>query len=331
MLAVAVIAATLLYENYLANPWTRDGQVQANVLQITPQVSGPISKLHISDNQKVRQGTVLLEINPEPFQLKVSSAQQQVRLNEQKLVAMTSQRKTHQDAIALATDTLQLTKDNYQRHKDLFTKNAIGAESLETSLVNYRKSLHSLQEAQSQLKTLDLQINTQKVLIDVSKAALNQARYQLQQTRILSPIDGIVSNMNLTPGSYASAGKPLLAIIDSNTFRVTGYFKETSLYAITPGTPARITLMLHSDTPLAGIVESIGRGIAQTNGSSGNNLLPQVNPTFDWVRLAQRIPVRIKLKNPPANIPLIVGTTASIAILPAQKPAKSAVTAHDNP
>ena len=106
-----------------------------------------------------------------------------------------------------------------------------------------------------------------------------------------------------------------LALIDINSFWVHGFFRETLVGRIHPGDRAVVTLMSYPDTPLPGRVKSVGWGIAQEDGSTGQDLLPNISPTFEWIRLAQRVPVRVHLVDPPKDIPLRVGTTASVMVM----------------
>ena len=156
--------------------------------------------------------------------------------------------------------------------------------------------------------------------VDVSTAALDQAnanldvaKLNLERSTVTAPVNGIVTNFGLLPGRYVNAGAPILAIIDSDTFRVEGYFEETKLRGVHVGDKATVRLLGDSRI-LTGHVESIASGIEdQSRGTSGD-LLASVNPTFNWVRLAQRVPVRIKLDELPDDSRLVTGRTATVYI-----------------
>jgi multidrug resistance efflux pump len=157
------------------------------------------------------------------------------------------------------------------------------------------------------------------VRIQAAKAALAQAKLDLSWTTITAPSDGFATNITVQEGDYARVGSPLLAFVDSTSFWISGYFMETQLRHIEIGDPAVVTLMAHPDKPLQGEVESFGRAIsppdvARVEGVAG--LVPQIEPTFDWVRLAQRVPVRVKITHVPDGVELIAGITASVAIRP---------------
>lgn len=146
-----------------------------------------------------------------------------------------------------------------------------------------------------------------------AQASLNQARWNLQQTTVTAPVDGWVTNMNLRTGDYATAGSALFALLDSHSYYVMGYFEETKLRHIHPGAAARVELYSNGSR-LHGEVESIGRAIYDQSVESDTSLLPDIKPNVPWVRLAQRVPVRIRLKDIPDNVPLVAGTTCTIVI-----------------
>jgi multidrug resistance efflux pump len=171
---------------------------------------------------------------------------------------------------------------------------------------------------------------------DQARAALAQAevnrdtaKLNLERTHVVSAVDGIVTNLDLREGAYATSAHPVMAVVDSKSFYVEGYFEETKLPGIQVGNKVEVTLM-GTRQPLPGHVESFAEGIADRDRSTGANMLPNVNPTFNWVRLAQRIPVRIALDPLPANVRLVAGQTATVkvvsgaAVQPAAAPAPAA-------
>ena len=161
----------------------------------------------------------------------------------------------------------------------------------------------------------------ENVQIRSAKASLEDAELKLEWTRIFAPADGYATNLTVKPGDYAQAGKPLLAFVDQASFYVQGFFRETQLRHINTGDRAIVTMMSHRRQPLEGVVESIGWAInppnvAQTGAADDNTLVPVVQPSVDWIRLAQRVPVRIRIERVPDGVQLISGTTASVAIRP---------------
>jgi multidrug resistance efflux pump len=151
--------------------------------------------------------------------------------------------------------------------------------------------------------------------IRAARAAAEQAELDLEFTEVRAPVDGYVTNLNLRIGSQAVANQPALALVDTNSYWIHGFFRENSIEDIRPGNTAIVTLMTYPDTPLEGVVDSLGWGIAQEDGSTGAELLPTISPTFEWIRLAQRVPVRVHLTDVPEEIQLRVGTTASVLVM----------------
>jgi multidrug resistance efflux pump len=141
------------------------------------------------------------------------------------------------------------------------------------------------------------------------------ANLNLEFTQVRAPVDGYVTNLELQLGDQARANQPALALVDFNSFWVHGFFQETLIGKMRPGDRAIITLVSYPNTPLEGRLDSFGRGIAQTDGSAGFQLLPNISPTVEWIRLAQRVPVRIHLTSVPEDVELIVGTTASVLVM----------------
>ncbi|MGD9509794.1 MAG: efflux RND transporter periplasmic adaptor subunit [Geminicoccaceae bacterium] len=146
-----------------------------------------------------------------------------------------------------------------------------------------------------------------------AEAVLARAKLDLEWTTVRARVPGYITNRMLDLGDYVNAGQPVLAIVDRTSFRVDGYFEETRLRRIRVGAPARVYLMA-SGPPLTGRVASIARGIGDSDNPTGAQLLLDVKPSFQWVRLAQRIPVRIALDAPPDGVPLVAGMTASVVI-----------------
>jgi multidrug resistance efflux pump len=144
---------------------------------------------------------------------------------------------------------------------------------------------------------------------------VEQAMLNLEFTEVSAPVDGYVTNLNLQLGSQAVANQPAMALVDVNSFWIDGFFRENQIGRIGIGDKAIVTLMSYPDKPIEAYVDSLGWGIAQDDGSTGFDLLPNVSPTFEWIRLAQRVPVRIRLGELPAGVALRVGTTSSVLVL----------------
>src|SRR5262249_29093848 len=175
------------------------------------------------------------------------------------------------------------------------------------------KSLSSVAITVQQAEQRQQAVDVDQAGLDAASAALDVAMLNLERSTVVAPVDGIISNFNLLPGRYVNAGAAVFALIGSDTFRVEGYFEETKLQRIHIGDHATVKLIGDARI-LSGRVESIAYGIEDQNRSTSSDLLASVNPTFSWVRLAQRVPVRIKLDNVPADLLLVAGRTATVSV-----------------
>ena len=176
----------------------------------------------------------------------------------------------------------------------------------------------SLSEAKANLAKAKADLGApgdQNARVRLAKAKVRTAELNLEFTRQKAPVDSYVTNLNLRLGSQAVANQPILALVDVNSFWVTGFFRENYIEDVRNGDRAIVTLMTYPDKPLEGRVDSLGWGIAQQDGSTGFDLLPNISPTFEWIRLAQRVPVRIHLNPLPEGVELRVGTTASVLVM----------------
>lgn len=282
--ALAIIAAWLVWNYYTQSPWTRDGKVRAEQVSITPQVSGSILQLNVRDNQLVKAGDVLFRIDDTPYRIAALNAEAQLAKAQAEM------------AKAKAEQTKAASDARRRRH---LSQEAISAEDLES--------------ANTALDTATTNLEAAKAVVGVAQASLEHAQWQLGQTAVKSPVDGWVTNLTTRVGDYASAGHPVFALVVSNSFYVIGYFEETKLRHIRAGDNAQIVLYSSKQT-LQGHVSSIGRAIVDQSVEGGNNLVANIKPNIPWVRLAQRVPVRIELNSLPADTTLVSGTTCTVSI-----------------
>lgn len=176
-----------------------------------------------------------------------------------------------------------------------------------------RRNLPQSYISAEDLDSANMNVEAMKASVAVAQATLDHARWQLEQTTVKAPVDGWITNLSTRIGNYATAGQPLFALVDSHSFYVIGYFEETKLRHIQPGQTAKI-ILYSSDQTLQGHVSSIGRAIYDQSLESGSGLVADIKPNIPWVRLAQRVPVRIEFDHLPAGLTLVSGTTCSVAI-----------------
>ncbi|MBZ0057353.1 MULTISPECIES: HlyD family secretion protein [unclassified Leclercia] len=178
---------------------------------------------------------------------------------------------------------------------------------------NRRRHLSQKYISAEDLDTANINVKAMQASVAVAEATLKQAQWQLTQTVVKAPVDGWVTNLSTRVGDYATTGQPVFALVDSHSFYVVGYFEETKLRHIREGAPARIVLYSGSQR-LQGHVSSIGRAIYDQSVETDSGLVPDVKPNIPWVRLAQRIPVRIAFDQLPADLTLVSGTTCTVSI-----------------
>lgn len=299
VLALALVLGWFAWDYYTRAPWTRDARVRADVVTLSAEVAGRIIELPIHDNQFVKQGDLLLQIDPARYELAVLHAERAVEVAR----AALGQSKA---SIVANEALLKQRRSEEQRRRRLQSLSAISAEEWE-------KSGTDVAVAQADLLREQSNLGLAQANVQLAEATLKQARLDLERTRITAPVSGYVTNLLTRQGDFAQSGTPLLALVDSSSFHVSGYFEETKLPKIKVGSHARIALM--SGEVLEGTVESIAYAITDRENQPGNRLLANVNPSYTWVKLAQRIPVRLRLERSADAPPLRAGTTATVTIV----------------
>ena len=270
VVACAILAGRWLWNRYQVSPWTRDGRVRAEIVQVSPDVSGLVTEVLVRDNQPVRRGQVLFVLDRPRYQLALAQAE-----------------------ATIASQQAQLAEAEREDRRNRALGELVAAEATQQGASRVE-----------QLKAALLQAIANRDL----------ARLNLERTTVRAAVDGSVANLELRPGDYLTAGRPAMALIDAATVHVDGYFEETKLERVHVGERVLVRLM-GTREDLSGRVESIAGGIEDRERGASGDLLANVNPTFSWVRLAQRIPVRLVLDHVPPDIGLIVGRTATVTVL----------------
>jgi multidrug resistance efflux pump len=273
LVAVAAVVGRWLWLRSEADPWTRDGKVRADIVQVTPDVSGLVTEVDVHENQMVHRGQLLFLLDRPRYQLALDQAE---------------------GTVALDRAVLEQAEREDRRNRAL--GDLVPTETLEEGVTKVRQ----------------LKANLVQAIANRGVAALN-----LQRTAVTASVDGVVGNMEMRPGDYLTAGHPAMALVYGGSVHIDGYFEETKLPAVRVGDRARVRLMGVA-VPVWGHVESIAAAIEDRERGPGGDLLANVNPTFSWVRLPQRIPVRIAIDRVPPGVRLIPGTTATVVVLPSQ-------------
>src|SRR5471032_1751106 len=267
MVTLAFFGGRWLWIKYNRDPWTRDGRLRADVVEVSPDINGLVTTIMVKEGQTVRMGDTLFVIDRARYELAQADA-------------------------AIAADEAQLVHAGREARRNRGLDNLVTTEQSEET---------------------DAKVLTLRAQLDGAKVARDTASLNLARTVIKATVNGVVTNLELQPGDYATVGRQVLAIVNSDSIYADGYFEETKLPAIRVGDKAIVHLM-GVERDLQGTVESIAAGIEDRERGASGKALANINPTFSWVRLAQRIPVRIRLDHPPADIRLIAGRTATVSI-----------------
>ncbi|RDS86230.1 biotin/lipoyl-binding protein [Dyella psychrodurans] len=312
---IAVLLSRALWKHYMYSPWTRDGVVRANVVRIAPDVAGLVTQVNVVDNQIVKKGDVLFVVDRARYvdaldQAKANLAAAQAAVaaagaNIDAARAGTAQSKSNYEMYAAQSKRRQALADvvsNEDRANAQATADAARA-TVSKSQAGQEQAVAGQQQALAAVKQ--------------AQAALATAELNFERTEVRSPVDGYVTNLLVRVGDYATAGAPRLALIDSHSFWIDGYFEETKLPHVHLGDEVDIRLM-SGGVQLRGTVEGIARGIADATNPTSTDLLANINPTFNWVRLAQRVPVRVRIDmdHMPAGTVLVAGQTATLIVHP---------------
>ncbi len=346
VIVVIVGGIAVRYWDYLFNPWTRNGQVMAQVVQVTPRVTGTIVELPIVDNQFVKKGDLLFRIDPRTYESTLAGMRGMLAETIDEIEALDAQVAATQATVdqyeAEVNWAIQQVKGKearlvdyqaqFKRYSELVKTGAASRERVDQATADVISAEARLEAAQEELlaaRSRKLQseadlardianrgaVGDANARLRTAKARVHSAELALEFTEVRAEVNGYITNLNLRIGDHATANKSVLALVDTDSYWIYGFFKESLLEDINPGDRAIVTLMTYTDKPIEGWVEGKGWGVWQKDGSTGQELLPVVAPTFEWIRLAQRVPVRIEFDSVPEGVELVVGTTATVLVL----------------
>jgi len=383
-LGVALTAVVLgLAVLYRANhhPRTDDAEIFANFIGISPQVEGPIIHLSVQDNQFVKKGDLLFEIDERPYRYALEKAlsdqatlEGQIADEERRIAALTSavsvaKANIHssqadvtrsasaidqaradvanaEQGVSRAKAEWTYASNNLHRLEPLLTKQFVTVDQVDRARTSEIAQSEALKQAESQLliaqatlKSALAQYERSGAGLDQSKAqheqakhavttlepllnqrgarasAVDDARYNLDNCRVYAPFDARVTNLNISEGAYAHVGQQVFTLIDARTWWAVGNFREGQLQYIVPGMRADVYVLSKSDVRFSGVVDSVGFGVTPDPDVIGKLEpgLPDVQRTLNWVHLASRYPVRVRVKNPSPEL-FRVGESAVVTI-----------------
>lgn len=326
LVAILLVLAALYYWFFM-RPYesTDDAFIEADVIPIAPQVPGRVATLAVRDNELVRHGQLLVEIDPRDYQAKLAQAEADLaaaktRLDQAKAQVTADEAKVQEEQANLVSNQSQAERANsdLRRYQSLQTP-AVARTQLDLAATQATSSNAGVEVAQSRTKAAQAQVNLSKAAVETAaaqvqsyEAAVRQAQLNLSYTKITTPVDGFITARSVQVGSYIQIGQSLLALVPTNLYAVAN-FKETQLTKMRPGQPVKISVDAYPHHAFHGHVDSIQRG-----SGARFSLLPPENATGNYVKVVQRIPVKIYFDDPPdPDFPLGPGMSVvpSVSIL----------------
>jgi membrane fusion protein (multidrug efflux system) len=291
---------------------TDNAYIDGPIVTISSQVSGPVAIMAVQDNQHVNKGDLLLQIDPRPFQIALDKAQANLALTRQGVhQSSAGVQAAEADVLQNRSALTQAASDAARAHQ-LAPKGFLSKEDIEKSDTLVRTTTAALQSSEAKLAESRAQLGysgDDNANVKTAQAAVEAAKLQLDYSRISAPFSGSISNLNLQPGSMVQTGAPLFALIGNSSVWVNANFKETQFKKLHPGLKAEIRVDMYPHKIFHGTVESI-------SGGSGTafSLLPPQNATGNWVKVTQRVPVKIIINDADIKMPLRISTSANVTI-----------------
>ena len=338
IVTAAVVGGLVVLYHTNHDPRTDDAEILANFIGIAPQVDGPLSLLNVKDNQFVKKGDLLYEIDERPYQYALENAlsaqatlEGQIGDEQRKIAALMSavtvaQANIHraeadvsnaERGVSRARAEWTYASNNLHRIEPLLTKQFVTVDDVDKARTLETAQAEALRQAESRLQLTKAELNsalarheeaghavtTLEPLINqrgAKAAAVKRAKYDLDNCRVYAPFDARVTNLTIAEGAYAHVGQQMFTLIDARTWWAVGNFREGQLKSIAPGMKADVYLMSTPNVRFAGTVDSIGFGVTPDPDKIGTLQpgLPDLQRTLNWVHLASRYPVRVRVENP---------------------------------
>ena len=313
-IGIAIIAGGIYsYHVYdLHYPATDNAYVTANVVHVAPQVNGRVSQLSIQNQQHVHEGDTLYKIDPKPFKIALDLAQAHLQQARQEVAHNSAEVATARAEVKRQEVLLQNATSRAKRNSELKHNNYVSRQAAEDAEADKLAAKAGLEVAHAQLNESIEQLGQpgdENQAVIAAKAALEKAQWELDNTELSAPCSGRIVQLTLQPGDTVQAGQSNFVLICDNQFWIDANFKETELARIKPKQPVTINLDMYPGVEFHGVVESI-------NGASGVafSLLPPQNASGNWVKITQRVPVRIRVVSNDETHPLLVGTSAQVRV-----------------
>ena len=321
-LLAAAIAVVLVVNRLEQRPRTDDGYITADIVHLAPDVGGRIIRLDVANNRMVRTGDELFVIDPEPFRYardaasaRLDSLRAQLAIQTRQIASQNARAAAAGTAVQSNAATLALARSTLTRLAPLGGQGFVTREQVDQARTSVQTATAALASSRSEAEAArEAVTDTAPLLAQIREAAadLDTAERNLRLTVVRAPCDGQITALGITAGEYATTGQPVFTIIDTDRWYAVANFRETNLAGLRPGQPATVWVLGFRAQAVAGHVDSLGGGVVPDEGAVSDGL-PDVPRSLEWVRIAQRFPVRILLDAPPPAL-MRIGATASIMI-----------------
>jgi membrane fusion protein (multidrug efflux system) len=312
VLVIAVIAGLRYWHESSLYVTTENAYVQANQVEITPQVAGTVLKVYVQDQQRVKANDPLFDIDPANYEIALARAQAQLEIARQGASQETAGIASAEATLAQRRAEEAQAASDWERNQELMRTGFLSPQAGQTArtrLTTARAAVNAAEADVSRAQSALGRGGEDNAQVQAAAAAVKQADLDLQRTKVSTPTSGTVANFTLRPGNTVNPNVPLFVVISDQDYWVDANFKETELKDIRAGQKAEIKSDVYPDRVFHGTVQSLSGG-----SGAAFSLLPPQNATGNWVKVTQRVPVRIHVDDPDAQHPLRIGTTATVKV-----------------
>jgi multidrug resistance efflux pump len=318
---VIIVAVIVVLVAYYAvadreTPLTTNAYVQAFVVQVAPQVAGQVIRVHVQEGSEVKQGQLLFELDPRPFEHKVALLDAKKVESEHKVKELETQVAAAKAEHARIVAEAEFARIVYGQEEQIFKKESTTERKYQDAVQKHKAAMAAVERSEQQVRqaqdALDARIGNEHALVAQAKAQLAEARLNLSYSKVYAPCDGVITNLQLREGAYAHVGQAVLVCIDTTHWIIIANFREECLERMKPGQPALVGLHGLPGKLLNATVGPVGWGVSQGQGIP-SGLLPDVRNRTSWIPESQPFQVRLTL-NETSAVPLRIGMTGSVSV-----------------
>ena len=323
IVALAVVVAVYAAHESRTHPTSSDSSIDADIVHVAAAVGGRILEMAVSENARVRKGDLLFQIDPVPYQLAVAQAEADLGIAEAQLETQRRVLSTQRSTALIADDETRNAQDNHElakrtaaRLRPLAERGYVPKQQLDQAEVAERDTATRLKQSEERYAAAVRAIDTEagaEATVNARRAALAIAQRALDNTTVRAPHDGLVVGLTISAGEMVAPAQSVFTLINTEEWFAVANFRETELDAIAVGDCATVFSMIDRRRPIKGVVQGIGWGVLDQGRVNLPRSLPYVERSLNWVQVAQRFPVRVRLENPPPLL-MRLGATAAVEI-----------------